>query len=86
MFGPLISKPGTSKNNKTGAWRTESRPKFLRQNCIGCKLCLLMCPENCISGSEKNTYGCDLDYCKGCGTCALVCPKKDVEMVKEEGK
>ena len=83
MYGPLTSKPGTSKKNKTGSWRMETRPKFLQKNCIACKLCLLICPEGCISGSEKNTYICDYAYCKGCGICAGLCPKQDIAMVKE---
>jgi 2-oxoacid:acceptor oxidoreductase delta subunit (pyruvate/2-ketoisovalerate family) len=85
MFGPLICKPQSSRSNKTGAWRTESKPKFLKKNCIACNMCVLICPEGCIAGSGKNTYDCDLDYCKGCGNCALLCPKQDILMVKEEG-
>ena len=86
MFGPLTSKPATSKNNRTGSWRMESKPKFLQKNCIACKICLSVCPEGCISGTEKNTYKCDYVYCKGCGLCAIVCPKKDVTMTKEDSK
>jgi pyruvate ferredoxin oxidoreductase delta subunit len=48
-------------------------------------MCVVICPEACISGQGKNTYDADLNYCKGCGNCAAVCPKKDIEMVKEEG-
>lgn len=84
MFGPLVVKPGASKGNKTGSWRIEIRPKFLQKNCIGCKMCILICPEGCIKGSEKNAFICDYDYCKGCGSCALICPKQDIMMVKEE--
>jgi len=84
MFGPLICKPGSSRNNKTGSWRTELKPKFLQQNCIACKMCVLICPEGCIEGSEKNTYHCDYDFCKGCGNCAAICPKQDIAMIKEE--
>ncbi|MCX5706162.1 MAG: 4Fe-4S binding protein [Candidatus Omnitrophica bacterium] len=86
MFGPLTCKPGSSRNNKTGPWRTESRPKFLKKNCIACNMCLLICPESCISGEGKNTYDFDPDYCKGCGNCARICPKQDIEMVKEDSK
>jgi pyruvate ferredoxin oxidoreductase delta subunit len=86
MFGPLISKPGSSRANKTGSWRVKLKPKFLKKNCIGCKLCLSVCPETCISGEGKNTYDCDYAYCKGCGLCATVCPKADIEMVPEENK
>ena len=84
MFGPLVCKPGSSKNNKTGSWRTGFKPKFLKQNCIACRMCVLVCPESCIYGEGKNTFDCDLDFCKGCGLCVKVCPKKDIEMVKEE--
>jgi len=86
MFGPLIVKKGSSKSNKTGSWRVESRPKFLKQNCIACKMCVLSCPEGCIRGNEKNTFECDYTYCKGCGVCVAICPKQDITMVKEESK
>ncbi len=84
MFGPLICKPGASKNNKTGSWRVESRPNYLHKNCIGCKMCISVCPEGCILGTEKNKLEVDYAFCKGCGMCAVICPKKDIEMVKEE--
>ncbi len=83
MFGPLIAKPGSSQHNKTGSWRIKSRPKFLKKECIGCKLCILVCPESCITGSDKDTINCDLDYCKGCGLCVKICPKKDIIMEEE---
>ncbi|MFH1678125.1 MAG: 4Fe-4S binding protein [Candidatus Omnitrophota bacterium] len=84
MFGPIISKAGSSRKNKTGSWRTELKPKFLQVNCIACKLCVLICPEGCIDGIEKNTFNCDYDYCKGCGICADICPKQDIEMIPED--
>lgn len=83
MFGPIVAKPGSSRKNKTGSWRTESKPKFLQTNCIACRLCVLVCPEGCIEGLEKNSFHCDYDYCKGCGNCASICPKKDIEMIPE---
>ena len=86
MFGPLISKSSSSRNNKTGSWRTEVRPKFLQKNCIACTMCILICPESCITGKGKNTYACDYAYCKGCGNCAAICPKQDIEMIKEESE
>ena len=84
MFGPLISRPSTSKANKTGSWRVEHKPKFLNKDCIACKMCVLICPEACVTGEAKNTYDYDSNFCKGCGNCAAVCPKKDIVMVKEE--
>lgn len=86
MLGHLISKAGSSAANKTGSWRVDKRPKFLRKNCIACRMCVFICPEGIISGKEKNTFECDFDYCKGCGICAAICPKKDIEMVAEKEK
>lgn len=84
MFGPLIVRPEKTTGSKTGSWRVQSRPKFLKKNCIACKICLLACPEGCISGIEKNAFECDYTYCKGCGVCASLCPKADIEMVSEQ--
>lgn len=78
-----IARPGSSKANQTGFWRIEARPKFLQKNCIACRLCLLICPEGCITGKEKNTFISDYAYCKGCANCVAICPKKDIIMVKE---
>lgn len=83
MFGPLIVKPSKAKGDKTGSWRVQLRPKFLQKNCIGCKMCFLICPEGCIQGKEKNAYNTDYNYCKGCGLCAQICPKSDIVMVEE---
>jgi len=86
MFGPLTVRPAKSRGSKTGAWRMQGRPRFLRQNCIACKMCALVCPEGCISGAEKNTYDSDYVYCKGCSLCVKVCPKQDIVMTEEAGE
>lgn len=86
MFGPLIVKPLKSKGDKTGCWRIQLKPKYLQKNCIACKMCLLICPEGCIQGKEKNTFIPDYTYCKGCGLCAIVCPKQDIIMIEEESE
>jgi len=81
----ITTRPGSSRDNKTGSWRTERKPRFLQKNCIACRLCVLVCPEGIVSGKEKNAFKTDLSFCKGCGLCAAVCPKKDIDMVPEEG-
>lgn len=84
MIIPVTSKPRTSKANKTGTWRSGKKPHFIQKECIACRLCVMVCPEGCISGDKKCTYISDYKYCKGCGNCAAVCPVADIEMVKEE--
>ncbi|MCP4633327.1 MAG: 4Fe-4S dicluster domain-containing protein [candidate division Zixibacteria bacterium] len=74
-------KPGSSKANKTGSWRTE-RPIFLEKECTDCRICVLICPDGVIFGADSKYYA-DLDYCKGCGMCAEECPVDDIEMKPE---
>ncbi len=84
VFSILTAKAKASRVNKTGSWRTLTRPVFKHKDCINCGLCLLVCPESRIEGEVKNAYNPDYDYCKGCGLCAYICPKKDIDMLDEE--
>lgn len=77
----IVAKPGSSKVNKTGTWRT-SRPVFLHKNCNDCRICVMVCPDGVIFGSDSS-YDADLDFCKGCGICARECPTDDIEMALE---
>lgn len=85
----LAVKPGTTKNNKTGGWRT-FRPVINREQCIGCGICDNICPEGvCFASGQKNSkgkifYEIELDYCKGCGICAKECPVKAIIMELEK--
>jgi pyruvate ferredoxin oxidoreductase delta subunit len=85
-----IAKPRTSRENKTGDWRSV-RPVTDTGKCIKCGTCVSVCPEGCISGvdvkkslQEREFPKTDYDYCKGCGICANECPVKCIAMVKEE--
>jgi len=89
-IGPIISKPGSSLNYKTGSWRTGKKPLFLNKKCNGCKLCYLICPENCIDAEwidanriKRASLKCDFDFCKGCGLCAVICSVNDIQMIQE---
>lgn len=84
MFSILAAKSKSSERNKTGSWRSTKMPSLLKKECINCGLCKFVCPEGCISGSEKNQYSIDSEYCKGCGLCAYICPKKDIKMIENK--
>lgn len=46
-------------------------PKY----CVGCKICVDMCPYKAISfNEEENVAEVNDVLCKGCGTCASACP------------
>lgn len=68
------------RDNRTGEWRSV-RPRVDPNLCNSCMLCWLVCPEGCVSSSEKPER--DMNYCKGCGICAEECPVHAVEMVPE---
>ena len=42
--------------------------------CIGCTLCLPVCPTNAIVGSNKMMHTVIEPYCTGCALCLPVCP------------
>ncbi len=81
-----VAHPGGSRVNKTGSWRTGTKPRFKLQHCIACDVCALSCPEGCIFGTGQNTYYANEDFCKGCGICANGCPVHDIEMILEEAE
>ena len=86
---PIIVKPSTTLNNKTGSWRT-LKPKFLSDLCTACGICPRVCPEGIIHQTNKTNalgklpYECDLNYCKGCSLCAMECPFKAIVMELDE--
>ncbi|MFH0988044.1 MAG: 4Fe-4S binding protein [Parcubacteria group bacterium] len=85
----LTGAPGSTKENKTGNWRT-FKPVIDHAKCIACGMCSRVCPEGCVflvgdqALAGKVFYEKDLDYCKGCGICAEECPVKCISMELEE--
>ncbi len=57
-------------------------PKWNRENCIDCKICLNNCPENAIETKDKIYNSLD-NKCIGCGICEAVCPKHCWNMIFE---
>ncbi len=86
--GGTVTEPGSSKNFKTGSWRT-LKPKFIEENCIQCLYCWLFCPDMAVTVENGKMTGFDFEFCKGCGICALECPGKKGNkaiVMEEEGK
>lgn len=46
----------------------------IMDNCIGCGLCKINCPVDCITGERKNKHLIDPEACIKCGTCFDRCP------------
>ncbi len=53
----------------------------IRDNCIGCGLCKINCPPQCITGERKEMHYIDQDECIRCGICHEKCPVGAVALV-----
>lgn len=53
------------------------------EKCIGCKLCVLTCPDAnvLIFHKEKKKVSVNEKRCKGCGLCTVACPKGALTVV-----
>jgi Na+-translocating ferredoxin:NAD+ oxidoreductase subunit B len=49
--------------------------------CIGCMLCLQVCPVDAIVGAGKRMHTVLLDECTGCELCVPPCPVDCIEMI-----
>jgi NADH-quinone oxidoreductase subunit F len=48
-------------------------PEILDDKCIGCRMCMKMCPVGAISGELKKIHIIDVTKCIKCGGCKQVC-------------
>jgi pyruvate formate lyase activating enzyme len=53
---------------------------WLEPRCIGCKLCLDLCPHTALSLAVSGIV-IDREKCRGCGTCADQCPSTALELL-----
>jgi 2-oxoacid:acceptor oxidoreductase delta subunit (pyruvate/2-ketoisovalerate family) len=67
------------------AARSEAARCLSLNECRGCEVCQLMCPDQAIRKDPVTHQPIiDLAYCKGCGLCAHLCPKGAIIMILEQ--
>ena len=55
-------------------------------NCIGCALCLKVCPTDAILGANKFLHAVIPGDCTGCEKCLPACPTDCIAMVPRAGE
>ncbi|MHA1726119.1 MAG: CoB--CoM heterodisulfide reductase iron-sulfur subunit A family protein [Promethearchaeota archaeon] len=53
-------------------------PDWNKDLCVGCEVCVKICPFNAIKKDENAQILIIEALCKGCGTCAASCPQKAI--------
>lgn len=53
-------------------------------DCIGCALCLKVCPTDAILGASKQMHTVIADDCTGCRKCVPVCPTDCIAMLPRQ--
>lgn len=74
-IGGKVVEAGNSDKYNTGGWRTY-RPVHVKERCINCLRCWMLCPDSAILVKDGKIVGYDYNHCKGCGICARECPPK----------
>ncbi len=65
--------------------------RFDVDNCKGCELCIVACPQNVINISKEKinakgyhpAYAQAPEKCIGCGNCAVMCPDSIISVERE---
>lgn len=67
-----------------------SKVEFAEERCIGCGLCVSVCPRKILAISDKvNSNGfriasvTDTTKCIGCGSCTMICPENVIKIIKK---
>lgn len=59
--------------------------KLDMEKCIGCGLCVEVCPHGVLIMDEKKAQIFDIDACIECGACAGNCPVEALDVAKGVG-
>ncbi len=82
VSSPAINAKANTPLRKTGNWRL-FKPVWDHEKCTKCMMCVVSCPDGCISVNPAGLPNTSYDNCKGCMICVEVCPSEAIEKVLE---
>jgi formate hydrogenlyase subunit 6/NADH:ubiquinone oxidoreductase subunit I len=71
-----LTKPG---ENVPTPERYRGKIVFDKEACIGCLLCIKVCPSGTITSAEERKVEFNLSRCLFCGQCVEICPKDAIK-------
>jgi len=58
------------------------RPRFVRQKCTACGICVRSCPPRALTARKNNVPALNLPLCIRCFCCQELCPEHAVEVLR----
>ena len=74
MLAALTGKPALPLNPENGLEGPRTIAIIDEAWCIGCTLCIAVCPTDAIIGANKRMHTVVESYCTGCELCIPACP------------
>ena len=63
-------------------------PKLILKNCVGCGICVEVCPTSAIPDSLIGFISAlaiiNVDRCDGCGKCVEICPHRAILFLNQK--
>ena len=82
VSSPAINAKANTPLRKTGNWRL-FKPVWDHEKCTKCMMCVVSCPDGCISINPAGLPNTSYENCKGCLICVEVCPSEAIEAIRE---
>ena len=82
----ITGQPALSLNTANGLEAPRSVAVIDEAWCIGCTLCLPVCPTDAILGSNKMMHTVMEQHCTGCELCIAVCPVDCISLENVTGE
>ena len=85
-LGDITGRPALPLNPANGAEAPRTVAVIDETWCIGCTLCMPVCPTDAILGSNKRMHTVIEPHCTGCELCVAVCPVDCISLENVTGK